>query len=68
MNPERREPVEPMPLTETVCAALDLIQSATLDGPLAVVPTAALRRLEAAVDRLIEHAAPDSQPDEVCSN
>ncbi len=68
MSPKLQDRDQPMPLAETVCAAVELIHSATIDGPLAVVPTAALRRLEAALDEVFEPATLELRRDTLFTN
>ncbi len=55
------------PAGETVNAAIAVLRSATIDGPLAIVPTASLKQLEEAVNALFRAATPE-KTDNFCSN
>ncbi len=57
---------DPLAVADMLSAALELIDTATTDGPLTVVPTAALQKLEAAMDRLFDERQPTVR--EACVN
>ncbi len=67
MDPEPARSVDVSPMCDAICAALDLVDSATVDGPLAVVPTDKLQRLKMSIHSVLQEALP-APGDRVCSN